>query len=453
MSRKDFDLDKAGALETADAVRSGKVSALDVCDAAIARIERLDGPINAVVVRDFDRARAAAKALDQKGARGDTRPLIGVAMTVKESNDIAGLPSTWGFEHFKTLPVREDAIAVARLKAAGAILLGKTNVPVALGDWQSANPIHGRTVNPHDHTRSAGGSSGGGAAAVAAGMVPLESGSDIGGSVRVPAHMCGIYGHKPTYGVIPLKGHGFPGADGAEPPLAVLGPLARNADDVTAAFDVLAGPLPGVGYKLDLPAARHRALKEYRVLVIDTHPVAKTDASVRDPLNSLAGSLERIGARVVRSSQDLPNLVTVLQSYSAMLMTVISRGTPGAKPIDAFAWLDAVDEQARTMRRWASVFNEVDVVLAPPFGVPAFPHQDSPNWESRTLTIDGEATPYGVQVAWSTLATFANLPATVAPIAKTSEGLPVGVQIIGPAFGDQTTLAFAALLQREGLAT
>jgi len=197
-----IDLAKAGALETAEAVRKGDVSALEATDAAIARIEALDGPINAVVVRDFDRARETAKAIDRHREPGDRRRLIGVPMTVKESNDVAGLPSTWGFEMFSGLKVTRDAVVVARLKAEGAVILGKTNVPVSLADWQSENPVYGRTVNPFDHTRSPGGSSGGAAAALATGMVPLEIGSDIGGSIRMPAHMCGVVGHKPTYGIV-----------------------------------------------------------------------------------------------------------------------------------------------------------------------------------------------------------------------------------------------------------
>ncbi|WP_119422510.1 amidase family protein [Desertibaculum subflavum] len=442
----------ATAVATARAVRDGAISALEACDAAIARIERSDGAINAVVVRDFERARAAAKALDARRESVAALPLCGVPMTVKESNDVAGLPTTWGIAAFKDLPIREDAVAVARLKAAGAVILGKTNAPVALADWQAANPIYGRTVNPHDHARSPGGSSGGAAAALAAGMVPLELGSDIGGSIRVPAHMCGVYGHKPTYGIVPLKGHGFPGTDGIEVPLAVVGPMARSAEDLSVALDVLAGPMPGSGYRLDLPPPRHRALSEYRVLVLDAHPVAPTDAAVRDAVNGLAERLARSGARVVRKASDLPDLAAAHGAYTGMLMAITTRGAPGATPIDAHAWMELQDEQMRVARRWGAVFAEVDVVLAPPFGVPAFPHEDTPDWAARTLTVDGEATRYGAQIGWPGVATFPGLPATCMPVAKSREGLPIGVQIIAGMFEDRTAIAFAGLLQREGLA-
>jgi amidase len=451
-ARDTLDLSTATASATARAIRSRELSALEACDAAIARIERLDGPINAVVVRDFDRARAAAKAIDAAGARNHALPLLGVPMTVKESHDVAGLPTTWGMVSFKDLPVRQDAVAVARLKAAGAVILGKTNAPVALADWQAVNPIYGRTVNPHDRTRSPGGSSGGAAAALAAGMVPLEFGSDIGGSIRVPAHMCGVFGHKPTYGIVPLKGHGFPGTDTNDVPLAVVGPMARSADDLAIALDVVAGPVDGVAYRLDLPRARHDALKNYRVLVLDTHPSVATDATVRNALNTLAQALERTGTKVMRGAKGLPDLAAAHTAYGTMLTAITTRGVPGAKTIDAHAWMELEDEQMRLARQWRAVFADVDVVLTPPFGVPAFPHEDKPNWAERTLIVDGAPTPYGRQVAWPGVATFPGLPATAAPIGKTGEGLPIGVQIMGAMFGDRATMAFASLLQREGLA-
>lgn len=446
-----FELGKATAAATARAVRDGTVSALEACDAAIARIEDLDGPINAVVVRDFDRARAAAKRIDATRTKDDRRALLGVPMTVKESNDVAGLPSTWGMPVFKDLPVEEDGVAVARLKAAGAVILGKTNAPVALADWQAVNPIYGRTVNPYDHARSPGGSSGGAAAALATGMVALELGSDIGGSIRVPAHMCGVFGHKPTYGLIPLKGHGFPGTDGIDVPLAVLGPMARSVDDLSIAFDVLAGPVAGVAYKLDLPPPRHQTLSAYRVLVLDAHPAAATDTTMRDALHALAGKLDRLGARIDTETNGLPDLAAAHRSYAKMLTAITTRGTPGVTAIDAHTWMGLEDDQMRLARRWQAVFADVDVVLTPPFGTPAFPHEDNPNWSARTLKIDGKDTPYGAQVAWPGVATYPGLPATAAPIAKTTAGLPIGVQIIGAKFDDRTTLAFASLLERDGL--
>ncbi|HEY0818764.1 MAG TPA: amidase family protein, partial [Rhizobacter sp.] len=199
--------EQAGAIELARLLAERKIGALELCDLHIARIEQRDTDINAVVVRDFDRAREAARAADAALARGERKPLLGVPMTVKESYDVAGLPTTWGFAEFADYRPDADALAVTRMKEAGAIILGKTNVPVALGDWQTVHPLYGRTNNPLDLKRSPGGSSGGSAAALASCMVPLELGSDIGGSIRVPAHFCGLYGHKPSFGLMPPRGH------------------------------------------------------------------------------------------------------------------------------------------------------------------------------------------------------------------------------------------------------
>ena len=440
------------ASELAAAVRARRASALELCDAAIARIERLDGPINAVVVRDFERARAQATACDARVAHGGTEgALLGVPMTVKESYNIAGLPTTWGLPQFRNFRPTEDAVLVKRLKAAGAVILGKTNVPPALDDWQSENPIHGVTVNPHDPTRTPGGSSGGAAAALAAGMVPLELGSDIGGSIRVPAHFCGVFGHKPSFGLLPARGHSFPGTDGADDELAVCGPLARSAADLELALGVLAGPDgdEANGYGLALPAPRVPAINGLRVLLIDALPNARADTPTRSALQLLAGDLMREGARIERASPLLPDLEAMHRAYLALLTTVITRGAPPAErpPISAHDWLGLLDVRAQVRRQWRALFETFDVVLAPVFGTAAFPLTSEPEWRKRTLLIDGEPTPFGGQLAWAGMATFAGLPATVAPLAKNADGLPIGVQIIGAFLHDRTTIALARQIE------
>ncbi|MCA8899630.1 MAG: amidase [Hyphomonas sp.] len=445
-----LDLAAAGALETAGAIRSGEISALEACDAAIARIEKLDGQINAVVVRDFDRAREAAKAVDASRKPDDARALLGVPMTVKESNDVAGLPSTWGFEMFKDLKAPRDAAVVERLKGAGAVILGKTNVPVALADWQSENPVYGRTLNPFDKTRSPGGSSGGAAAALATGMVPLEIGSDIGGSIRAPSHMCGVFGHKPSYGIVPLRGHGFPGTDGVDVPLAVVGPMARNTADLAATLDIIAGP-ESAGLKLDLPPAGVSSLNGLRVRIIDRMPGVPSDGDTREALATLSEALDREGAAVSMSTDDFPALEPMMDSYIKMLNTVILRGTPDAKPIDAHTWMDLVDGQMQVTRAWAQVFRDTDVLISPIFSTPAFPYQSEPDWAKRMLLIDNEPYPYGGQLAWAAIATYAGLPATAVPVGKSRNGLPIGVQIIAGPYGDRRSLAVASLLEEAGL--
>ena len=453
---KETPLDYASATagQMAEALAARRVSAVELCDEAIAAIEAKDGPINAVVVRDFDRAREAAGAADAALARGERRPLLGVPMTVKDSHNVAGLPTTWGLAPFKGWTPTTDSVGVTRLKGAGAVILGKTNIPPSLGDWQANNPIYGRTNNPHDLTRSPGGSSGGSAAALASGMVPLEFGSDIGGSIRVPAHMCGVFGHKPTWDLVPQPGHAPPASDGRSGGVqfGVVGPLARTASDLALALGVLAGPDGDAarGYHLNLPPPRGERLADYRVLILDHHPLVGVDEAVLRPLHALADRLDAAGAEVARQSPLLPDFVAYQPTYLAMLGAIMGRSQPGATPaMDTFAYMNGLDAITGAQAAWSELFAEFDVVLAPPFGVPAFPHIAEAEWANRTLAINGEATPYGAQIGWAGIATFPGLPSTCAPIAKTREGLPVGVQIIGPRYEDRTTIAFAGLIERE----
>jgi len=445
------DFATAGDLVAALAAR--QVSALELADAAIARIERLDGPVNAVVVRDFDRAREAAKAADQALAKGERRPLLGLPMTVKEAHNVAGLPTTWGAATFKDWIAPADSIGVSRLKSAGAVILGKTNVPPFLSDWQSDNPIYGRTNNPWDLGRSPGGSSGGSAAALATGMVPLEFGSDIGGSIRIPSAFCGLFGHKPSHDLIPQRGHTPPGTDGDGIPLGVIGPMARCAADLDLALNVLAGPPPpeAVGYRLALPAARHARLGDYRVLMLTQHPAAPVDDEISAALDGLAARLEAAGARVSRQSPLLPDLAAAHVTYMSLLGPLMSppdaMSAPDAPRVGA--WFQATFAQAMVRRAWAALFEAFDVVIAPVLGVVAFPHDNSPNMQTRTLTVNGQLSPYFGQLAWPGMAVLANLPATAAPIGQTQAGLPIGAQIIGPYLEDRTTIGFAGLLERE----
>ena len=425
------------ALATAAAVRAGETSALAETDAAIARIEARDGALNAVVVRDFDRARAAAAALDARIATGFDAALLGVPMTVKESFDVAGLPTTFGFVEHRDFIAGADAIAVQRLKAAGAIVLGKTNVPPALADIQSANPVYGRTVNAHDPARVAGGSSGGSAVALASGMVPLEFGSDIGGSIRVPAAFNGVWGHKPTWGVLPPDGHFFPGTDSARTVLSVIGPMARDADDLEAALGVVADhPLA--------PARRHEDAR-WRVLLLTGHPLAKAQRAMVTAIEALGAALERDGAAVETHSDLLPDLERQSAGYQQMLNIALSRRAPlppGAPPPTLETWLHLHDEQARLQRQWRRLFGRFDAVIAPVVGMTAFAHDDTP-LPQRRLTIDGEDTAFLHQFNFPGLATFPMLPATSVRIGTDPDGLPIGVQVIADLYADRTAIAAA----------
>ena len=430
------------------ALARGDCSALALCEAAIARIEAQDGRINAVVVRDFEHARQQARAADAALARGERRPLLGLPMTVKESFNLAGLPTTWGFEFARGFRASADALAVARLKAAGAVILGKTNVPVGLSDWQSSNPIYGRTSNPIDPERSPGGSSGGGAAALAARFVALELGSDIGGSIRVPAHFCGVYGHKPSLGLLPARGHDFPGpGPGAPHELAVIGPLARSVDDLELALEVLAGPdLPqALACRLQLPPARE--LRRARCLLLDSHPGLAVSKDTRAALAEVERDLQAGGCVVQRHSEHLPDLAAAHKVYAGLLNTYMSRGQPGAASISAHEWLTLLDRRAGLQRQWQQLFEHTDVVLTPTLGCTAYPHIEPMDWASATVLIDGQPQPLGPQVFWPGIATVAGLPATSAPVGRDRDGLPIGLQVIGPMFEDHTPLALVRRLE------
>lgn len=435
-------LARASATDIATAIAAGETSAREQCEAAIAQIEAGDSTINAVVVRDFERALVAADAVDAAVARGERRPLLGVPMTVKEAFDVAGLPTSWGFAHAAGNIATSDAVAVQRLKAAGAVILGKTNVPKALGDWQSVNSVYGRTSNPHDPSRTCGGSSGGAAAALAAGYVPIELGSDIGGSIRVPSHFCGVWGHKPSYGALNGYGHRFPGTDGAEAVLGVIGPMARRGSDLPLLLDLLA----------DLPLPRDAAPAR-RVLVLTAHPATATAAAVIDGVERAAEALARDGVEVIRTHPALPDLMAQHDAYTALLGTVFARSDPTLHDTlpRLLPYLSMLDAQARNTRAWAKLFAEVDAVIAAPAATQAFPHDSRPQAE-RTLDIDGVESGYDAHLAWAGLATYPGLPATTFPVG-TANGLPTGVQVLTDLNHDHLAIAtarrIAALLDED----
>ncbi|MFI7404297.1 amidase [Streptomyces sp. NPDC049541] len=466
------------AEELSAALRAGEVTSVELTDEAIARIERDDKAVNAICVPDFDRARTAAHDADQARARGEDRPLLGIPVTVKESYNVAGLPTTWGIPPHRNYLPAEDAVQVSRLKAAGAVVLGKTNVPLLLQDVQSFNEIYGTTNNPWDHGRTPGGSSGGSAAALACGFGALSIGSDIGGSLRTPAHFCGVYAHKPTVGLAATRGMVPPPAPAlpAEPDLAVVGPMARSARDLALLLDVMAGPDPltlGVAHELRLPPARHEQLRDFRVLVLDEHPLIPTGSAVRAGVGRVADALADAGARVERHSPLLPSLTEAAEIYTQLLfsnsaarfsvdtyeqlrthaagLSAEDRSLGAARlrgtVLSHRDWMEANHRRELHRHGWRQVFAEFDAVVCPVTPTPAFPHDHNPDLMSRRLDIDGVEYPYLDQLVWAGLATMPGLPATAVPTGRSAEGLPVGVQLIGPMFEDRTPLRLAELLE------
>jgi amidase len=468
------------AVELAAALKAKKVSAVELAEDAIWRIERHDGKINAICVRDFERGLQAARAADAALARGEQKPLLGIPLTVKESYNVAGLPTTWGFVPQKDYKPAEDALPVSRVKEAGGVILGKTNVPVGLGDWQSYNEIYGTTNNPYDLGRTPGGSSGGSSAAVAAGYGPLSLGSDIGGSLRVPAFHCGVYAHKPTFALAAPRGH-LPPPLPAIPfdrDMAVIGPMARSAADLSLLLDVIAGPDPleaGIAYRLALPPARHDGLKDFRVLVVASDPVLPPNKEVRDTIEKLAEGLAKAGVSVTRQSPLLPDFAASTRLYMRMLLSFLgafmlpevyagaqaaaAQLSPDDQSLPAErlrgitashrAWVLDEGARGRLRAQWRELFKTFDAVICPVMPTPAYPHDHSPEQEKRRINIDGKDYPYPDQLAWPGIATLPGLPSTAIPLGLGGEGLPIGVQIVGPWLEDRTPLKLAELIERE----
>ncbi|HEY4269872.1 MAG TPA: amidase [Galbitalea sp.] len=475
----EMDFTYATAVELADALRTSQISALELAQAAIARIESLDVDVNAVPVHDFDRAIQAAKEADGLLAAGVSSPLLGVPVTVKESFNVAGLPTTWGIAPFKDFIPDHDSLPVTRLRDAGAVILGKTNIPVALGDLQSYNPIYGSTSNPWNTDTTPGGSSGGSAAALAAGFGAVSVGSDIAGSLRVPAHFCGVFAHKPTFGLVPSRGHNPP----AVPPLAydrdltVVGPMARSAADLELLLELLAAPDAPLSraHRLALAPSRHEKLSDFRVLVVDSDPDIDTSSAVRSAIQEVAATLESSGATLSRSSDLLPDPTEANRIYMQLLMSSIAASLPPDAYADARAaaasvpetdtslaaarargaaasyrdWIAVDVARTRLRAQWATLFDDFDAVLCPASPTPAFAHDHSPDQWGRKITIDGSEFDYADQLVWAGIASAPGLPATVMPVQRTEDGLPVGVQLVGPMHEDRTTIRLAALLARH----
>jgi amidase len=471
----DLDIATATATELAQAIGEREVSSREVLEYLLARGERLNPALNAIVAWDVDRARAAAAAADEATARGEAGgPLHGLPITVKDVFETEGLVTTSGAPELAGYVPERDAVAVARLKAAGAIVFGKTNTPLYAGDFQTYNEVYGRTSNPWDLSRGAGGSSGGAGAALAAGLTPLELGSDIGGSIRNPAHYNGVYGHKPSWGIVPTRGH-IPGPPGSLVPvdIGVAGPLARGVADLRTALGIVAGPLPqeAAGWRLELdPGEYLDGVRGLRVATVfdegaDLLPVA---ADVRANLDSFAARAADAGARVEAVPLPVP-LADGLKSWLDLAGPVFGLGLPdeefarlaALENVDGDTlglvmakamtsrfrpWFIAAEVRERQRAAWAAFFADYDVVLAPVMPTAAFAHDTERPAEDRVVEIDGAPVPYLMTTAWCCAIGSALLPVVTLPTGLSRAGLPVGVQVIGPFLSDLRLLRIAELL-------
>lgn len=474
MTKQQFPFQSATDLSLA--IRAGQISALEALEACFARIDRINPEINAIVTIDREGALVRAKAADEALARGeDWGPLHGVPMTAKDSIAVAGMTATCGAPELKDFRPASHAASIQRLIDAGAIVFGKTNLPIYASDLQTFNAVFGATSNPWDLSRSPGGSSGGSAAALAAGLTFLEIGTDLAGSVRIPSHSCGVYGHKPSYGLVPDAGQVPPapqGMTGAD--ITVIGPLARSAEDLELALGVLAGPDAdrADAWRLELPMPRKAELGQYRLAAWFDDPDFPVDSEVRAMLEAAAAALRAEGATIDDKAR--PDIR--LMDYTALFYRQVAAVFSASFPSKAFAglvqraaklpesdksydaefvrgatethreWLIADAKRREYRKIWADFFARYDGLLCPVMANAAAPQDPNPVMAARHFAVNGEAKPYWSQIAWCGLAAFAYLPATVAPIGRTKAGLPVGIQIIGPYLGDTTTLDIARRL-------
>ncbi len=467
----------ADATTLTEKLRTKEISSVELLAHYVARMEKYNPEINAIVCMQLDKAADRAAEADAALARGENwGPLHGLPMTVKESYNIEGLPTTWGNPELKQNIADSDAVACRRLQEAGAIIFGKTNVPIHLADFQSYNEVYGTTNNPHDLERTPGGSSGGSAAALAAGLTGLEMGSDIGGSIRNPAHYCGVFGHKPTWGVLPMRGHAMPGVL-TPSDISVIGPLARSAEDLALVMEIVGGAddihLPG--WQLELPQPAQKSLRDYRIAVWSDDSIAPVDQTVKDRVLKVARLAEDAGAIVDYGARPDFSPAFSHEQYMNLLHSAMSARQPEAvfeqnlKRRQSLAKDDDSSlaqvtiastlfyrdwhrhNENRTHLRWAwhNFFQEFDLLLTPMCVTSAFPHDQNPQAGQRQITVNNESRPYFEQVYWAGLTGVSYLPSTVVPTGLDERGLPIGVQIVGREMGDLHTIEFARIVHEQ----
>ena len=443
----------------AAAIRAGEISSRELLEAFVDRIERFNGALNAVVTLDLEAAREAADSADRALAAGEeVGPLHGVPITIKDALETAGIRSTGGAaELHNNIPTR-DAPVVQAVREAGAIVFGKTNLPRWSGDIQSFNDMFGTTVNPWNAERVPGGSSGGAATAVAAGLTSFEIGTDIGGSIRYPSSFCGVFGHKPSWGIVPSTGYLDHEAGGTtEADVNVIGPIARSAEDLELLLNLLlkkAGPL------IAAPKAPPEDVKTLKVAAWLDDPFCPVDQKVLSVMNQAVDKLEAAGVAVDRAAR--PNLDPKHASSiggwlvtAAMAQSMPAEELEGSDMDNALSgathrqWLDIHAERETIRALWADFFNEFDAILMPVGFVPPFPHNQEGNFGTRTLICNGEERPYADLILWTILTGMAYLPASVPPLGLDSDGLPIGMQVVGPYGADYSTIRLAGFIAEQ----
>ena len=471
-----MDLHYLPAHVLAEKIKNKEISSLELTQHYIERIEKYDGDINSVIVKTFDEAILAATEADEAILKKQELHILhGVPMTIKESYNIEGQSTTWGIPDFKGNVAKEDGLAVKRFKKSGAHFLGKTNVPLNLADFQSYNDIYGTTGNPWDVKTTPGGSSGGSAAALAAGFTSLEAGSDIGGSIRNPAHYCGVFGHKPSHAIIPSSGHELiPNVP--EPDLSVCGPLARSAKDLEIALDIMAGPIEreSRGWQLNLPESRRSNLKDFKVAIWSNDEIAPVSKEIAERCEEVGKNLESVGVNVSYAAKPDHDFLKSEINYQLLLQSVMQSGMSEEefKKIEEIAnnlepddfsveailargtvlshrnWIRQNYAREQTKISWENFFNKWDILICPQLATTAIEH-DHRKISDRTIMVDNQEQRYFQQIFWPGLAVNAHLPSTVFPTGLSRDGMPIGLQAIGGAYEDKTTIKFAELYEQE----
>jgi amidase len=445
------DLIFSTATELAAAISKRQVSAVEALDAHLAQIARHNPRLNAIVTLDEEGARLRAREADEALARGDIwGPLHGVPMTLKDGHATAGMRTTSGYSPLADYVPKEDGTVAARLKAAGAIIIGKTNVAPLLADIQTDNAIFGRTNNPWDLQRTPGGSSGGAAAALATGMTPLEVGSDFAGSIRIPAHFCGLFGLKTTEHRVSMHGHipDLPGEPRSHRHMWAIGPMARSVEDLTLAYRIVAGP---DGYDPDVPPVSvgvgdvltGRSYGSLRLAWAPTFPGVPVMDAIRDALHSLASELDRLGAKVEERLPDISfgDLAKARQTLSNAVRLAF-RPEEDEPPVSLTDYFTALSKRDTFTIAWERFFDEWDVLLCPVTMTTAFTHRPT----DTPIEVGGKEVNYWRIVGHCAPFNFTGHPSVVIPVSKDADGLPIGVQLVGKRWEEERLLEIAALI-------
>lgn len=472
------------AKQLASKIQKKAITSREALEAFIERNEHFGPRLNAVITTDYASARKRADAADAALARGENwGPLHGVPMTIKDTWEVVGMTATSGAPQLKHHQPKKNATIVESLLNAGAIIYGKTNVPLFATDLQSFNKVHGTTHNPWDLDRTPGGSSGGAAAALAAGLTPVEFGSDIGGSIRTPAHYCGVFGHKSTHGIVSMRGH-IPGPPGtlSEPDLAVGGPMARSAEDLEMILDIVASANQDdrQAWKIKLPGCSKKSLKDFKVLAWLEDPLSPIDQELQQSYRSLVESLKAEGVHIDIGTPNADPLSKYYELYLNLLGSAIGAsiqpigrnalywgsaviakiGNTFKLPplVDHFMrgvgqshidWLRSNERRNRLIAKFSRVFDEYDAVLMPIVPTTAIKHQQKPDLPFRHIIVNGEKRNYMENLIWISVATLLGMPSTSMPIGQDVNGLPINIQIMGDRFQDKTTIRFASLVSKK----